>query len=309
MLRRTATPSANISVSVSSRPLYPGDVVDAEIAVTPRETFVAAVGLLRLSQTEVLRIDSARDAIPQMMLPGRRGRMGAGAPDHVDRVFIQDAQLEGGATHTYPVQVALPSPAPPTVKGKYAQITWQISAAILANAEWVRNADGLLGNLTRSRAGESSQELVVFTHPDAAHIGGERLPDRPQATRSSRNVNLDLSLDSGLAVNGGEMSGTLSVQAHQPLRARELRVELVRWERSGNKQARVVESSQVLQRPAAQDPGDQTDWAFRLHVPDRLMPSVLGQHTFVGWQVRGIIVRTLRPNLTVSQLVQIYTSP
>ena len=39
------------------------------------------------------------------------------------------------------------------------------------------------------------------------------------------------------------------------------------------------------------------------------MPSVLGQHTFVGWQVRAILDRALRPNLSVTQLVQVYTSP
>ena len=86
-------------------------------------------------------------------------------------------------------------------------------------------------------------------------------------------------------------------------------MELVRWERSGNKQARVVESRHVLQRPVFQGAGEDTDWAFRLQVPERLMPSVLGHHTFVGWQVRAVVDRPLRPNLTVSQLIQIYTSP
>ena len=105
------------------------------------------------------------------------------------------------------------------------------------------------------------------------------------------------------------IEGDLSIEARKAIKARELRVELVRWERSGNKQARVVESSLVLQRPALQEALETTDWAFRLPVPDRLMPSVLGQHTFVGWQVRAVVDRALLPNLSVSQLVQVYTSP
>jgi hypothetical protein len=309
MLRRSASPAAEISVSIGSRPLYPGDLVEAEVAVTPRASFMASVGYVRLTQTEVLRIDSARDAVPQMMLPGRRGRSRFGIPGHVDHVFLEDTALEGGIVHKYPVQLRLPVPAPPTVKGKYAQITWELTASILAKSDWMPQRDGLLANLALGRAGENSQEFVVFAHPDAAHIGGERLPDRPSATRVFRNLSTDLSLDSGVIPNGGVVEGELTVESRTAVKARELRVELVRWERSGNKQARIVESRQVLQRPAMQNAGEHTDWAFRLPVPDRLMPSLLGQHTFVGWQVRAVIDRAWRPNLTVTQLVQIYTSP
>ena len=309
MLRRSASPAADVSVSVASRPLYPGDVVDAEITITPRTPFLASVGYVRLSQTEVLRIDSARDAVPQVMMSGRRGRTRFPAPDHVEYVFLEDAALEAGVVRTYPVQLRLPMPAPPTVKGKYARITWQLDASILAKSDWMGKQDGLLATLGLGRAGESSQEVVVFAHPDPAYIGGERLPDRPNNTRLFRNASLDLSLNSGHVPNGGVIEGELIVEARTAIKARELRVELVRWERSGNKQARVVESRQILQRPAVQNAGEHTDWAFRLPVPDRLMPSVLGQHTFVGWQVRAVVDRTLRPNLTVAQMVQVYTSP
>ena len=309
MLRRPASPAADISVSIGSRPLYPGDLVEAEIAVIPRASFTASVGFVRLTQTELLRIDSARDAVPQMMRPGGRGRSPFGIPDHVDQIFLEDTQLVGGAVHKYPVQLRLPVPASPTVKGKYAQITWELAASILAKSDWMPKRDGLLGNLTLGRVGENSQEFVVFAHPDAAHIGGERLPKRPYVTRSFRGLSIDMSLESGAASNGGLIEGSLTVKSRTAVKARELRVELVRWERSGSKQARVVESRQVLQRPAIQNAGEHTDWSFRLPVPERLMPSVLGQHTFVGWQIRAIMDRALRPNLSVTQLVQVYTSP
>ncbi len=305
MLRRSPSPTADVAISVHPRPLYAGDVIDAEVTVTPHSSFVAAAGLLRLSQTEALRIDSARDAVPRMMLSGRRN----GSPDHIDHVFVADALLDGGVVYKYAAQIKLPAPAPPTVKGKCAQITWQLSASILVKADHAPGGYSLLSNLAGNQAGQSSQELVVFTRPESAYIGGEQLPEKPCASHSFRNVNLALSLDSALAANGGELSGTLSVQSRTALKARELRVELVRWERSGSKQARVVESRQVLQRPAMQAAGEQTDWDFCLPVPDRLMPSALAQHTFVGWQVRGIIARTLNFNLSVSQLVQVYTSP
>ena len=309
MLRRSTPAAAEISVSVDPRPLYPGELVEAEIVITPQTSFVAAAGVARLSQNEVLRIDSARDAVPQMMLPGRRGRSRFGSPEHIDEIFFEDAAFENGVAQAYHVQLRLPFPSPPTVKGKYAQITWRLTASILTRSDWMPRGEGLLANWATGRAGENSQELVVFAHPDAAYIGGEHLPDEPNVNRRFRNVSLDLSLESGQVANGGVIAGNLSVASQTALKARELRVELVRWERSGNKQARVVESRHVLQRPAAQDAGEQTDWAFRLPVPERLMPSVLGRHTFLGWQVRGVIDRTLLPNQTVAQLIQVYTSP
>lgn len=309
MLRRSTSPAVDIAVSIGSRPLYPGDLVEAEVTVTPQESFVASVGLARLIQTEVLRIDSARDAVPQMMTPGRRGRSRFGIPDQVDQVFLEDTPLEAGNLHRFPVQFRLPVPAPPTVKGKYAQITWELAASILAKSDWLRRKEGLLANLAMGRVGENSQEFVVFAHPEAMHIGGERLPDSPSAIRNFRNLDVELRLKSGVFPNGGVIEGDVNVESRTGVKARELRVELVRWERSGNKQARVVESQHVLQRPVLQGAGEEIDWAFRLLVPERLMPSVLGRHTFVGWQVRAVVDRPLRPNLTVSQLVQIYTSP
>lgn len=311
ILRRARAPAADIAVRVDPRPLYPGDTVDAEVTVTPRTSFVVAAGIVRLAQTELLRVDSARDALPPMMLP-RRGN-GApqlgGDPAGIDYVFTADTPMETGATYRYPVRLRLPAQAAPTVKGKHARITWELSASLLARSPWLPAGDGLLAGLTRARAGASTQELVVFAHPDRAAFGGERLPEKPVAAGSCRHASLRLALLAGAIPNGGLVEGALSVNAHRSFGARELRVELLRWERSGSKQARVVASRRILQRPATFAAGAENHWEFQLPVPDPLMPSVLARHTFVGWQVRAVIARALRPDFTVSQLVQIYTAP
>ncbi len=309
MLRQSASPTADISVAIDSRPLYAGDILDVEVQVTPHVSFVAALGLLRLSKIELLRVDSARDAVPQMMLPGRRGSRNPGGPAHIDEVFAEDVAMEEGVPRRYPVRLKLPDAAPPTVKGKYARISWELSASILTRADWLPAGDGWLADFARRRAAHCEQELVVFSRSGVAQSGGEPLSEELQAIRTYRNVILDLSLDSAQAANGGTVSGSLSVKARSDFKARELRVELMRWERSGSKQARVIERCEVLQRPAILAAKEETDWAFRLTVPDPLMPTVLAHHTFVGWQVRVVIDRKLRPNLSVSQLLHVYTSP
>ena len=309
MLRQSATPTADISVAIDSRPLYAGDTLEVDVLVTPHASFQAALGVLRLSRVELMRVDSARDAIPQMMLPGGRRGGNPGGPAHIDEVFAEDVAMEGGVLRRYPVRLRLPDAAPPTVKGKYARISWELSATILTRADWLPTGDGWLANLARGRAAQCQQELVVFSRSDVDPLDGLPLLDEIPASRSYRNVTLGLSLDAAQAANGGAVTGTLSVKTRGVVKARELRVELLRWERSGSKQARVIEHSEVLQRPAILAADEETDWAFRLMVPDPLMPSVLASHTFVGWQVRAVIDRKLRPNQSVSQLLHVYTSP
>ena len=160
MLRQSASPTADVSVAIDSRPLYAGDTLDAEVRVTPHVSFLAALGVLRLSQVELLRVDSARDAAPQMMLPGRRGPRNQGGPAHIDEVFAEDAPMEAGVPQVYPVRLRLPDAAPPTVKGKYARISWELSASVLTRADWLPAGDGWLANLARGRAAHCEQELV-----------------------------------------------------------------------------------------------------------------------------------------------------
>ena len=308
MLRQSASPTADISVAIDSRPLYAGDALDVEVRVIPHVSFVAALGVLRLSRTELMLVDSARDAVPQMMLPGRRGG-NTGGPAHIDEVFAEDAAMEGGVTLRYPVRLRLPDAAPPTVKGKFARISWELSATLLTRADWLPTTDGWLANLARGRAAHCQQELVVFSRSDIDPLDGLPLLDEIPASRSYRNVTMGLALDSAQAANGGTVTGNLSIKSKSAVKARELRVELMRWERSGSKQARVIEHSEVLQRPALLAANEETDWAFRLTVPDPLMPTVLANHTFVGWQVRAVIDRKLLPNQSVSQLLHVYTSP
>ena len=309
MLRQSASPTADISVAIDSRPLYAGDAIDAEVLVTPHLSFQAALGVLRLSRVELMRVDSARDAVPQMMLPSGRGRRNPGGPAHIDEIFAEDVAMEGGVPQRYPVRLRLPDAAPPTVKGKYARISWELSATILTRADWLPTNDGWLANIARGRAAQCQQELVVFSRSDVDPMDGLPPLDELPASRSFRNVTMGLSLDAPNAANGGAVTGSVSIAARTALKARELRVELMRWERSGSKQARVIEHSEVLQRPAILAADEETDWAFRLTVPDPLMPSVLANHTFVGWQVRAVIDRKLRPNQSVSQLLHVYTSP
>ena len=308
MLRRPDPPAADVALAVPPIPFYPGDAVPAEITVTPRRDFTASLGLLRLESIELLRIDSARDAWPRRRLAPARSlgdsRPGALPPTRpVDYIFAQNTPMSAGVSQHYAARLQLPRQASPTVKGKYARITWQLTATVSAAG------DGILAHLADDTAGRAAQELVVFAGPDAAHIGGVPLPERPGAVRAHRAVTLNLTLDSGQVPNGGIVTGALTALPRATFRAREVRVELVRWERSGSKQTGVTESRQILQRPAVLAAGAAARWHFRLPVPAPLMPSVLAQHTFVGWQVRAVIARTLRLGISVTQPVQIYTSP
>ncbi len=313
MLRRfPSPPAAHLSLAVASRPIYAGDCVAAEIIIVPQYPITIAEGRLQLSQTELLRIDSARDALSPLHHSRRRSANPTLPPDSIECIFVSNAPLEAGVEYRYPAQLPVPAAAAPTIKGKHARIIWELEAQISVRADDAAGGGRrrrLWPNLSHAPDAAAKQELVVFARPDAAALGGETLPERPYASRTHRAARLDLQLDTGLAANGGTIDGAVSIRPQTALRARELRVELVRWERSGTRQARVVADTQVLQRPVILPAGETADWPFRLRVPAPLLPSALARHTFVGWQVRAVIARRMLPNLDVVQLIQVYTAP
>lgn len=312
MLRTNSPPAVDLTVDVAGRPLYAGDCVVAEVIVIPRYALTVDEGRIRLSQTELLRIDSARDALPPLHHSRRRAADPTPSPARVDNILVQNAMLDAGVAYRYPAQLPVPADAAPTVKGKHARIIWELEAQISVRADDADSArTGRLRwpSLSRGSDAVCRQEVVVFARPDAAAVGGTALPERPCVSRTQRSASIKLRLDASRVVNGGTLDGIVSVQARTALRARAVRVELVRWERSGTRQARVVADTQVLQRPVAMAAGETADWPFRLRAPAPLLPSVLARHTFVGWQVRAVIVRRLLPNVDVVQMVQVYTAP
>lgn len=311
MLRTAPESAIDLTVAVASRPLYAGDCVAAEVIVVPRYALTVAEGRLRLAQTELLRIDSARDALPPLH-HSRRPADPITPPASVDAILVRNAALESGVAYRYPAQLPVPTDAAPTVKGKHARIIWELEAQISIRSD----DDDAAGSGRwrwpgRSRGPDAvcRQEVVVFARPDAAAVGGAILPERPCVARTQRSASIKLQLDTSRVVNGGTLDGAVSAQARTAWRAREVRVELVRWERSGTRQARVVADTQVLQRPAILDAGEGAEWPFRLRAPAPLLPSAIARHTFVGWQVRAVVARRLLPDWDVVQMVQVYTAP
>lgn len=313
MLRTAPASAVDLTVAVAGRPLYAGDCVVAEVTIVPRYALTVAEGRLRLSQTELLRIDSARDALTPLHHSRRRSADPITPPASVDAILVRNAALEAGVAYRYPAQLAVPGDAAPTVKGKHARIIWELEAQISIRSD----DDDAAGSGRwrwpgRSRGPDAicRQEVVVFARPDAAAaVGGAILPERPCVSRAYRSASIKMQLDASRVVNGGTLDGAVSVQARTAWRAREVRVELVRWERSGTRQARVVADTQVLQRPAILDAGEGAEWPFRLRAPTPLLPSAIGRHTFVGWQVRAVVARRLLPDWDVVQMVQVYTAP
>lgn len=314
MLRTAPASAVDLAVAVAGRPIYAGDCVAAEVTIIPRYALTVTEGRIRLAQTELLRIDSARDALPPLHHSRRRAADPTPTPPpaSVDGIFARNDMLDAGVEYRYPAQLAVPADAAPTVKGKHARIIWELEAQVS-----IRPDDAIAAGQSRRRWPSLSrgpdavcrQEVVVFARPDAAAVGGAALPERPCVSRAHRSASISLRLDASRVVNGGTLDGAVSVQARTALRARAVRVELVRWERSGTRQARVIADTQVLQRPAILAAGETADWPFRLRAPAPLLPSVLARHTFVGWQVRAVIARRLLPNIDVVQMVQVYTAP
>ena len=117
---------------------------------------------------------------------------------------------------------------------------------------------------------------------------------------------------------GSTIAGTIIVFARQPVRARQVRVELVRIEETvapnrSDSTRSVTDSTTVVRQPIAGG-GDfplHTPWGFpfALAVPPDLHPTAFTSKGTVRWLLRGVIDRSFAEDYSGAIEVNIYNGP
>ena len=82
-----------------------------------------------------------------------------------------------------------------------------------------------------------------------------------------------------------------------------------RLERAGAKESTVTSDFVSLQANGVLRAGTTYQWPFRLRVPAQLLPSVSVDETTVSWWVKGILCRTIFPDISVTGPVSVCTTP
>lgn len=308
-------PKADLQMAMLEGPAYPGSVLKAQVSLLPQDSFHVSQGQVELVRREILSYEELRLAGPVTASPlGRRGgtplrRLG---PQVVQRgSFLSDTEVSGGVLYQREVALTIPQDAAPTAKGKIAEISWELRATVAAERPAALQAGpaNLLG-LKDAVVGSQSLEVVVFAPaPDQSSVSPEPWSRLNTAEVTFNQCILSLFLSNLQAKNGESLKGRLRAEMRQPLRPREVRVELVRWERSGTKQKETTDARVVLSAGSPLETDTTPEWLFDLPVPERLLPSLSTGNSFVGWHVRAVLDRRMQSDFCVGQPIQIYTGP
>ncbi len=308
-------PRADLQIAILEGPAYPGSVLKAQVSLLPQDNFHVSQGEVELVRREILSYEELRMAGPPAaaVLGRQRGpairRMG---PQVVQRQsFLSDAEVSSGILYQQEVALTIPDDAAPTAKGNITEITWQLRAnvAVERPAAFQVGPTALLG-LKDPVVQSQSLEVVVFAPaPDQSSVSPAPWSRLNTAEVTFNQCVLSLFLPNLQAKNGEALRGCLRAQIRQPLRPREVRVELVRWERSGTKQKETTDARVVLSVGSPLETNSTPEWPFDLQVPQRLMPSLSTGNSFVGWHVRGVLDRRLQSDFSVGQPIQVYTGP
>jgi hypothetical protein len=308
-------PQADLQVAMMEGPVYPGSVLKAQVSLSPRDSFHVSRGQVELVRREILSYEELRLSGP--VAGPRLGRRGSWTlrrlgPQVVQRqAFLSDTEISGGVPYQDEVALIIPDDASPTAKGKITEITWELRASVaVARPGVLASGPSALLGLNDSMIESRSLEVVVFAppgqEPSAAPAPWSTLNT---AQASFNQCALSLFLPTLQVKNGADLSGILRAQVRRPLHPREVRVELVRWERSGTKQKETTDIRVVLAADSVLAIDDAPEWPFTLPVPERLLPSLSTGNSFVGWHVRGVLDRRVWSDFIVGQPIQVYTGP
>jgi hypothetical protein len=300
---------AEVTVRPGEGPFRPGDQVAVEVSILPNESFTVGEALLSLVCRETFWYTvQATGATWVGRFPGHaeenhRGMpyTAAGRPGRyktskelvrLSRPFLVNARLSKAIPYRSKVMFRLPEEAPPSIIGDTVCVDWQL------HASW-----SIPGGLDTSGAGR----LAVVIAP----VEGMASQDRPLspdnfAEMAHQQCVLTLSLPAVRIQPGRGFDGILTAKVRRDLRVSTVRAILECREQAGAKESTTVHSLVVLQRRALLRAGGVYQWPFRLHTPDRLLPSITLDETSVAWRVKGVLARRLRTDLEVRRGIEVY---
>ena len=313
MLVPQHVPGLVLHVETDGPPLYPGGILEVHVSGLPTADFRVLEGHIELVQQEMSSLDGYRPTMNKSLASLSRiypqFNSTVSPRKSYRQSFLTDAEISIDVPYENTVLISLPDDAPPTVKSNTAHIVWQLRASILAERSRLSQGDGGIPNKSVTRIDSETIEVVVFS--PASKCPNPSLDHRPSQAAEAIFNQCTLYLESGPTQvrNGDTFTGVLRAEFRRSLPVQQVRIELIRWERSGTRQTEAVAASTVLLGHGSMITGTFYQWPFELRAPDRLVPSVATPNTFVGWHIKATLARSMRPDFHVGLMVKVYTGP
>lgn len=309
-LPRSRRPMAEVTVRPGEGPFRPGDQVDVEVSILPQESFTVGEALLSLMCQETFwyTVESTGATwvgrYPGHAAENHRGTpyTAAGRPGRyktskelvrLSRPFLVNVRLSKAIPCRSRVRFRLPEGAPPSIIGDTVCVDWQLHASLSTPGELETRLVG---------------RLAVVTSPEqSSKADADASPPLHTITESAfEQCALTLSVPAVRVRSGQGFEGVLTARVREDLKVSAVRAVLECREQAGAKESTTVHSQVVLQRRALLRAGGVYQWPFRLHVPDRLLPSITLDETSATWRVKGVLDRSLRADLEVQHRIGVH---
>ena len=280
---RFRRPNAELRVELSKRIAQPGDEIEVRVSLIPKGNFNVREG-----KVELVMLDTYIQRI--------QNQYGASYHKRTNNEVIASETLMGesavrrGVTLASDFRFVVPENALPTLNGaEHRKIQPGIAWGVRASLD-VASARDL---------NEVGEFVVRPSAPDGEPAGSASVQER------HRQCVLSLELSQDRARSGDAISGVLRAEMLRDVKVDDVRVELARIEKFGD-EGNEITVDQVTVTEDATLPAERTmETSFNLDVGQVSVPSLKTEKSEVRWVVKGILSRSLQPDLRVEMEIPV----
>lgn len=279
MFGRGETPEISIVVADGARAFAPGDAVKARIEFGAAKGFKARgvrAGLVLLRKSQ--EVDTERDS------DGDRRRTHTW---HTYEQWVQVEQLDvdtSGGPQAFECEWTVPAGSAPSYQGDITSNRWLVKVTI-----------------DRKMAKDVNAEEGITVVAPLPAASGDDSPAVQNAVHSDATLRLEL--PRVMYAEGETISGKLTFEPGKDLKARALRVDLVRFERvtsrdGTNDRSVVAQTVELAREDVLRLPGE---FAFTLELARAGQPSHSAGSASASWSVRAVLDRPMRGDVEAVQ--------
>lgn len=272
-------PKADLAVDIDGDTFLPGDAVRVRLKLSSKKGLNVRTGTVTLECVEKHWKREYDPASKSTQLREKSQKLFEIASE-----IMRDASVRSGIPATEDITLSVPADAHRTVIGKTVNIAWKIKVAL---------------DVPGARDIKQEQELIVVPEHRDSRNGYREEESLTIAEDSFDEGRLSLQTESSDYWLGETAQGRLRLDAQEDSEFPEVRVELIRDEKSGDKSSDDVVDVVVLETGANIRKGLSREWRFNLAIPSEPQPSTSHSNSLLTWKLRGILARSRKRDYAV----------
>lgn len=267
-------PDADLTLDIEGDSFAPGETVMGRITLSSKKGLKVRTGTVRLECIEKFW-KTEYDPATKTTRPKEKSQKLA----EFSVQIMNEVEVRSSIPLVEDVKFTLPDDAHRSVLGKTANISWQIEVSL---------------DVPGARDLHSEKELTVVPQRQEQGTVARRDETPVSVDESFDECRLRIEAPSGEYRPGDVVSGRLRLDALEECSFPEVRVELVREEKAGDKLTGDVADSTVLETNASFRANLSREWRFSLSLPDELLPTTSHSKSTLAWKLRGTLARSRR---------------